>query len=71
MRAYTTHRDRVTGLVRIARQTSDTFGKDVELMLDQKLTFAEVANGAHFGLMAKQRLAMVKRALFQQLANVI
>jgi len=71
MRAYITHQDRITGLVRIARQTSDTFGKDVELMLDRKLTFAEVAQGSHFGLMAKQRLAMVKRALFQQLANVI
>lgn len=71
MNAYTQYQDRVTGLVRIARQTSDTFGKDVELMLDQKLTFAEVAQRADFGLMAKQRLTMVKHALFQQLANVL
>jgi hypothetical protein len=71
MKAYTMHKDRVTGIVRIARQTSDTFGKDVELMLDQKLTFADVAQRADFGLMAKQRLTMVKRALFLQLANVL
>ena len=70
MKAYTEHKARVAGLVRIPRQTSDTFGRDVEMMLDRRLTFAEVANGSGFGLMAKQRLAMVKRTLFEQLAFV-
>jgi hypothetical protein len=32
---------------------------------------ADVAQRADFGLMAKQRLTMVKRALFLQLANVL
>lgn len=71
MKAYQAHRDRVDGLVRIPRQTADTFGKDVELMLDRKLTFAEVQGDPDFGVMAKQRLAMVKRSIFQQLDSVL
>jgi hypothetical protein len=71
MRAYHEHRDRVRGVVRIARQTSDTFGKDVETMLDRRLTFGEVAQSPDFSLMAKQRLAMVRRQIFQQLDAVL
>ena len=71
MRAYLDHKDRVTGIIRLNRQTSDTFGKDVELMLDRKMTFADAAAGSEFGLMSKQRLAMVKRSIFEQLSNVI
>ncbi len=71
MKAYQAHRDRVDGLVRITRQTADTFGKDIELMLDRKLTFAEVRSDPEFGVMAKQRLAMVKRSIFQQLDAVL
>ena len=71
MRAYQEHRHRVRGMVRIPRQTSDTFGKDVELMLDRRLTFDEVTQSPAFGLMAKQRLAMVRRAIDQQLDVVL
>ena len=71
MRAYHNNKDRVHGLVRIARQTGSTFGKDVQLMLDSKLTFDEVATAPEFGLMSKSRLAQVKKAIFDQLAAVI
>lgn len=71
MRAYQEHRHRVRGMVRIPRQTSDTFGKDVELMLDRRLTFDEVTQSPAFGLMAKQRLAMVRRTIDQQLDAVL
>lgn len=71
MKVYANNRDRVHGLVRIARQTSSTFGTDIQLMLDSKLTFAEVQASSEFGLMAKSRLAQVKRAIFDQLATVV
>jgi hypothetical protein len=71
MKVYERYQSRLTGIVRIPRQTSSTFGKDVELMLDRKLTFDEVAMSADFGLMAKQRLATVRRAIFQQLDTVL
>lgn len=71
MKAYTQHKGRVGGLVRLAHQSGDTFGKDVELMLDRKLTFAEAIDSPDFGLMARRRLTMVRRAIFQQLALVV
>lgn len=71
MRAYQNNKDRVHGLVRIVRQTGSTFGKDVQLMLDSKLTFDEVAGSADFGLMSKSRLAQVKKSIFEQMGAVI
>jgi hypothetical protein len=71
MAVYEKHRDRVHGLVRIARQTGSTFGRDVQLMLDSKLTFDEVNKSPAFGLMSKSRLAQVKKAIFEQLEAVI
>lgn len=70
MKAYKAHRQRIRGLVRLPRQNSDTFGKDVELMLNSKLTFDEAITSDAFQLMAKQRLKMVKRHLFEQMAVV-
>lgn len=71
MKVYQTYRDRVTGLIRIPKQSSATFGKDVELMLDQHLTFDDIGNVPAFGLMAKQRLKTVQRTIFDQLATVV
>jgi hypothetical protein len=71
MRVYERYRSRLAGLVRIPRQTSSTFGMDVETMLHKKLTFDEVATSPEFGLMAKQRLATVRRAIFAQLDSVL
>lgn len=71
MKTYQRHRERLHGMVVIARQTGSTFGQDIQMMLDRKLTFAEVAASSDFGLMAKSRLAQVKRAIFDQLAAVI
>ena len=70
-KVYNRHKGRITGVVRIARQTSETFGKDVELMLKAKLTFEEALASEDFQLMAKQRLTMVKKAIFNQIALVL
>lgn len=71
MKVYAANKARVRGIVRIARQTGSTFGEDVKLMLDNKLTFDEVAESPEFGLMAKSRLAKVKKAIFEQLEVVL
>jgi len=71
MAVYAKHRTRIASLVRIPQQTSSTFGTDVALMLEKKLTFADVDESADFGLMAKQRLTQVKRTLFDQLTVVV
>jgi hypothetical protein len=70
MKVYTKHKGRISGLIRIPRQTSSTFGQDVEMMLAHQVTFAEVKENPIFELMAKQRLTMVKRNLFEQMDAV-
>lgn len=69
-RVYTDNKDRVHGLIRIPRQTSATFGRDVEMLLEEKMTFADAAASSVFGLMAKQRLSQVKKALYDQMRAV-
>ena len=71
MDVYTQHIHKVAGINRIPRHTASTFGKDVELVLDQRLTFREAINSEDFGPMSKQRLTMVRKAIFDQLATVI
>lgn len=71
MKVYINNKERIHGIVRIARQTGSTFGEDVKLMLDRKMTFDEVNNSEDFKLMSKSRLAKVKTAIFQQLAVVL
>lgn len=70
MQVYETHKSRITGILRIPKQSSDTFGKDIEIMLHKKLTFAEARASQEFSLMAKQRLAMMQRTIFEQLQLV-
>jgi hypothetical protein len=71
MKVYGRHKDRIHGIVRIPRQTSQTFGVDIQKMLDKKLTFAEVKADNDFGIMSKQRLAQVQRVIFEQLDAVL
>lgn len=71
MKVYQENVSRITGVITIRKQTGETFGEDVKIMLDRRLTFAQVAQSDQFGVMAKQRLATVKRALWDQLQHVI
>ena len=67
MVVYKKHADKVHGSVAIVRRTADTFGRDVEDMIRKKMTFEEALNGSGFTIMAKQRLRVVQRELFDQL----
>lgn len=71
MKVYQNNQNRVHGIIRIARQTSSTFGKDIQLMLDSKLTFDEINKSEDFGLMSKSRLFRVKETLFGQMGEVV
>ncbi|RSV12409.1 conjugal transfer protein TraL [Sphingomonas sp. ABOLF] len=71
MRAYTDNRERISGLVKLTKLSGDTFAKDFAMMLDRKLTFSEATASPDFGLMSKQRLGMVKKAIWQQLDTVL
>jgi hypothetical protein len=67
MAVYKKHANKVHGSVAIVRRTADTFGRDVEEMIRRKMTFEEALNGSGFTIMAKQRLRVVQRDLFEQL----
>lgn len=70
---YKDNKERIHGVVRLERQSSDTFRKDLETLLDAKMTFAEALDPASdkFGLMPRQRLTQMQRSLFQRIALVV
>jgi hypothetical protein len=70
MTAYRENSDKVCGAVIFAKRNQDTFGRDVEEMIAAKLTFHEAITAAKLPIMAKQRLKIVQRDLFEQLDRV-
>src|SRR6202000_699561 len=62
--------EKVCGAVIFSKRNQDTFGRDVEEMIAGKLTFNEAINTAKLPIMAKQRLKIVQRDLFEQLDRV-
>ena len=67
MQAYETSKHKVYGSVHITKRNHDTFGRDVHEVITSKLTFDEAIREGAFSLMAKQRLKVVQRDLFEQL----
>jgi CobQ/CobB/MinD/ParA nucleotide binding domain len=70
MTAYRENSDKVCGAVIFSKRNQDTFGRDVEEMIAAKLTFHEAITAAKLPIMAKQRLKIVQRDLFEQLDRV-
>ena len=70
MTAYRENSDKVCGAVVFSKRNQDTFGRDVEEMIAAKLTFHEAITAAKLPIMAKQRLKIVQRDLFEQLDRV-
>jgi hypothetical protein len=70
MAAYRENSDKVCGAVVFSKRNQDTFGRDVEEMIAAKLTFHEAVSSAKLPIMAKQRLKIVQRDLFEQLDRV-
>jgi cellulose biosynthesis protein BcsQ len=64
---YEHNKDRIKGIINIKQRTKSTFGKDIELMLSNKLTFNDLPASGLFTAMPLQRLATVRRDIFEQL----
>lgn len=71
MTAYRENAEKVCGAVIFSKRNQDTFGRDVEDMIASKLTFREAIVEAKLPVMAKQRLKVVQRDLFEQLDRVM
>lgn len=67
---YKDYQQRIRGVVRIEKGNPDTFGKDMEMLGKSKLTFDEALRSPAFGIMPRQRLKMVREALFSQLDDI-
>ena len=71
MTAYRTNTEKIYGAVVISKRNQDTFGRDVEEMISAKLTFQEAIEAPKLPIMAKQRLKVVQRDLFEQLDSMM
>jgi len=71
MKAYKDNSDFVHSIIVIPEQKKETFGEDIRQMLTAKLTFDEAIESSDFQLMAKQRLKMVKKQLFENMAVAV
>lgn len=58
---------KLAGAVLIPERNAHTYGDDVRQMLERRLTFDEAIRDADFSLVSKQRLAIVRREIFEQL----
>lgn len=67
MKVFHDNQHRVFGTVAIVRRNQATFGRDMEDAIAQKLTLEEAIREGHFSIMAKQRLKMMQRDIFEQL----
>ena len=71
MAAYRDNADKVCGAVIFTKRNQDTFGRDVEDMVSAKLTFQEAITTVSGTIMAKQRLKVVQRDLYEQLDRLV
>ena len=67
MKVFQDNAQRVFGTVGIPKRNQDTFGRDMEDMISRKLTFSEAIRESDFSIMAKHRLKVIERGLFEQL----
>jgi hypothetical protein len=70
MPIYRNNKERVICVVRLEHLNPNSFGQNLLDMLDRKLTFAEAVSSPDFTIVPKQRLTLVRRAIFDQLAAV-
>lgn len=67
---YHDYKARIRGVVTLEKGNADTFGRDMEMMGKNKLTFDQALASPLFGIMPRQRLKMVREAVFAQLDAV-
>lgn len=70
MTAFRDSADKVCGAVVFSKRNQDTFGRDLEDMISAKLTFNEAIAQSKLPIMAKQRLKVVQRDLFEQIERI-
>jgi hypothetical protein len=67
MKAYLDNKERVSAIIRLPKRTENTYGQDLAAMLKKRLTFKEALASDVFRVMAKQRLRIMQRGIYEQL----
>ena len=70
MKVYEANKARIHGLVTLHEQ-SELFARDLQTLLEEKMTFQEVKDSPAFNFMAKNRLMMVQKSIWSQLDLVL
>ena len=68
-RLYKDNAHQISALVCIPQVRKETFGRDLDQMLKEKLTFEEVQSNPDFTIMAKQRIRMMWNDLSEQMTQ--
>ena len=72
MAIYREAKPRISGRITLKELNRRTFGANLATLLERKLTFSEaLSSNSAFNTVERQRLAMIQRELFDQLAHVI
>ena len=70
MGAYKESEGKIFGSVHLAKRNQDTFGRDLEEVISQKLTLEEAIKDGPLSIMSKQRLKVMQRDWFEQLDSL-
>lgn len=68
---YRQIKSRIHALVRLPEVRKETFGRDIEQMMQARLTFDEAAQHADFSIMARQRLRMTWRTIHAAMEQAV
>lgn len=69
MKVYTSNKSRVSAIIKIPDLKEETFGRDLSEMLQAKQTFNEAIEAEGNTIMMRQRLKIVQRQMFDQMAT--
>ncbi len=70
MKAYREYKDRISAIIPLPDLKKETFGRDLSDMLQAHLTFDEAIALPSLTIMARQRLSIIKKQLFEQFSAV-
>jgi hypothetical protein len=70
MAVWGKHREKFAGAVMIPQHNPQTWGEDVREMMERRLTFRKAIESPYFSLVAKQRLQILRREIYEQLDRI-
>jgi DNA polymerase III delta prime subunit len=61
--------DKILGFVKLDKLNPDSFAKDFEILLNNNMTFEEAMTSDKFTMMARRRLKIIQRKIFDQIES--